>query len=213
MSASAYGPPSYFSSTMMSQIRAALSAWVSALVLASDSEVFFMASSSTGPPVGASSFCLRSSSRLEMNPSSAVDPNFLFKFDFNEDFLFSSAADETDCFELLLASFNPMRLLVESLRMEPLEHSTSSEKETLEFLDDRLEVAEEPEEETDEEDVLSGLTGTTTGDSEEQFSQLATLSRASLPTVPSSLQKLSLASRLWPCSRSRYFRPSVNRSR
>merc|ERR1712051_615724 len=88
----------YFSSTMMSQIRAALSAWVSALVLASGSEVFLTVSSSTGP----SSFCFRSSSRLEMNPSSAVDPNFLFKFDFNEDFLFSSAADETDCFELLL---------------------------------------------------------------------------------------------------------------
>ena len=191
----------------MSQIRAALSAWVSALVLASDSEVFLTVSSSTGP----SSFCLRSSSRLEMNPSSVVDPNFLFKFDFKEVFLFSSA-DEKDCFELL-ASFSPIRLLVESLRMEPLEHSTSSEKETLEFLDDRLEVAEEPEEETDEEDVLSGLTGTTTGDSEEQFSQLATLSRASLPTVPSSLQKLSLASRLWPCSRSRYWRLSVKRSR
>merc|ERR1739848_532912 len=209
MSASAYGPPSYFSSTMMSQIRAGRSAWGSALVLASDSEVFFMASSSTGPPVGASSFCLRSSSRLEMDPSSAVDPNFLFKFDFNEDFLLSSA-EEKDCLELLLASFSPIRLLVESLRMEPLEHSTSSEKETREFLEDRLEAPEEAEEEAE---VLSGLTGTTTGDSAEQFSQLATLSLASLPTVPSSLQKLSLANRLWPCSRSRYFRPSVNRSR
>ena len=195
----------------MSQIRAALSAWVSALVLASDSEVFLILSSSIGPPAGPSSFCLRSSSRLEMNPSSVVDPNFLFKFDFKEIFLFSSA-DEKDCFELL-ASFSPIRLLVESLRMEPLEHSTSSEKETLEFLDDRLEVAEEPEDETEDEDILSGLIGTTTGDSEEQFSQLATLRRASLPTVPSSLQKLSLASRLWPCSRSRYWRLSVKRSR
>ena len=144
-----------------------------------------------------------------MNPSSAVEPNFLFKFDFNEDFLFSSA-EETDCFELL-ASFSPIRLFVESLRMEPLEHSTSSEKETREFLDDRLEAREE--EETEDEEVLSGLTGTTTGDSAEQFSQLATLSRASLATVPSSLQKLSLASRLWPCSRSRYCRLSVKRSR
>ena len=207
-----YRPSGYFSSTMMSQIRAALSAWVSALVLASDSEVFLILSSSAGHPTGPSSFCLRSSSRFEMNPSSAVDPNFLFKFDFNEDFLFSSA-DETDCFELL-ASFSPIRLLVESLRMDPLEHSTSSEKETREFLDDRLEAAEEAEEETEEEEeVLSGLTGTTTGDSAEQFSQLATLSRASLATVPSSLQKLSLASRLWPCSRSRYCRLSVKRSR
>ena len=191
-------PPSYFSSTMMSQIRAARSAWLSALVLPSDS-------------AGPSSFCLRSSSRLEMNPSSAVEPNFLFKFDFNEDFLFSSA-EETDCFELV-ASFSPIRLLVESLRMDPLEHSTSSEKETREFLDDRLEAAEEAEEETEDEEDLSGLTGTTTGDSAEQFSQLATLSRASLATVPSSLQKLSLASRLWPCSRSRYCRLSVKRSR
>ena len=191
----------------MSQIRAALSAWVSALVRASGSEVFLTVSTSPGP----SSFCFRSSSRLEMNPSSAVDPNFLFKFDFNEDFLFSSA-EETDCFELL-ASFSPIRLLVESLRMDPLEHSTSSEKETREFLDDRLEAAEEAEEETEDEEVLSGLTGTTTGDSAEQFSQLATLSRASLATVPSSLQKLSLASRLWPCSRSRYCRLSVKRSR
>jgi hypothetical protein len=90
-----------------------------------------------------------------------VDPNFLFKFDFNEDFLFSSA-EETDCLELL-ASFSPIRLLVESLRMDPLEHSTSSEKETREFLDDRLEAAEEAAEETEEEEVLSGLTGTTTG--------------------------------------------------
>ena len=200
-------PPSYFSSTMMSQIRAARSAWLSALVLPSDSEVFLTVTASAGP----SSFCLRSSSRLEMNPSSAVEPNFLFKFDFNEDFLFSSA-EETDCFELV-ASFSPIRLLVESLRMDPLEHSTSSEKETREFLDDRLEAAEEAEEETEDEEDLSGLTGTTTGDSAEQFSQLATLSRASLATVPSSLQKLSLASRLWPCSRSRYCRLSVKRSR
>ena len=146
-----------------------------------------------------------------MNPSSVVEPNFLFKFDFNEDFLFSSV-EERDCFGLV-ASFSPIRLLVESLRMDPLEHSTSSEKETLEFLDDRLEAAEEAEEETEEEEDLSGLTGTTTGDSAEQFSQLATLSRASLATVPSSLQKLSLASRLWPCSRSRYWRLSVKRSR
>jgi len=146
-----------------------------------------------------------------MKPSSVIDPNFRFKFDFNEDFLFSSV-EEKDCLELLL-SFSPIRLLVESLRMEPLEHSTSSEKETREFLEDLLEVAEEAEEEFEAEDVLSGLTGTTTGDSLEQFSQLATLSRASLPTVPSSLQKLSLASRLWPCSRSRYCRLSVKRSR
>ena len=96
---------------------------------------------------------------------------------------------------------------------EPLEQTTSSEKETREFLDDRLEAAEEAEDETEDEEVLSGLTGTTTGDSAEQFSQLATLSRASLATVPSSLQKLSLASRLWPCSRSRYCRLSVKRSR
>lgn len=147
-----------------------------------------------------------------MNPSSVMEPNFLFKFDFNEDFLFS-LFEELLCFKLVS---KPMRLFVESLRMEPFEHKTSSEKETREFLDDLLEVAEEAEEETDETEaaeVLSGLTGTTTGDSLLQFSQLATLSLASLDTEPSSLQKLSLASLLWPCSRSRYCRLSVNRSR
>merc|ERR1712038_1262850 len=182
-------------------MRAALSACVSAMFLPSDS------AAGAG---GESSFSRRSSSRLEMNPSSVIDPNFLFKFDFKEAFLFS-LFEEMLCFKPV--SFSPIRLLVESLRMDPLEHSTSSEKETREFLDDRLEAAEEAEEETEDEEVLSGLTGTTTGDSAEQFSQLATLSRASLATVPSSLQKLSLASRLWPCSRSRYCRLSVKRSR
>ena len=102
-----------------------------------------------------------------------------------------------------------MRLLDESRRIDPFEHSTSSEKETLEFLECLL---DEVEEEDDIED-LSDLTGTTTGDSEEQFSQLATLSLAPLGTVPSSLQKLSFASLLCPCSRSRYCRLSVNNSR
>ena len=68
----------------------------------------------------------------------------------------------------------------------------SSEIDTLEFLDCLL---EEDEDDEDTED-LSDITGTTTGDSEEQFSQLATLSLAIRGTLPSSLQKLSLASLL-----------------
>ena len=172
----------------------------------------FLPSDSSAGAGGESSFSRRSSSRLEMNPSSVIDPNFLFKFDFKEVFLFS-LFEEMLCFKPV--SFSPIRLLVESLRMDPLEHSTSSEKETREFLDVLLEAEEDAVEAEDTEDCesLSGLTGTTTGDSLEQFSQLATLSLASLPTVPSSLQKLSLASLLWPCSRSRYWRLSVNRSR
>merc|ERR1711910_213629 len=166
----------------------------------------FLPSDSAAGAGGESSFSRRSSSRLEMNPSSVIDPNFLFKFDFKEAFLFS-LFEEMLCFKPV--SFSPIRLLVESLRMDPLEHSTSSEKETREFLDVLLEA----EEDTEDCESLSGLTGTTTGDSLEQFSQLATLSLASLPTVPSSLQKLSLANLLWPCSRSRYWRLSVNRSR
>ena len=103
----------------------------------------------------------------------------------------------------------PIKLFDESLRIEPLEHSTSSEKDTLEFLDCLLDDVDDDE---DTED-LSDLTGTTTGDSEEQFSQLATLSLAIRGTLPSSLQKLSLANLLWPCSRSRYCRLSANSSR
>ena len=95
--------------------------------------------------------------------------------------------------------------------MDPLEHSTSSENDTLEFLDCLLEDARD--EVSDVVEDLGDLTGTTTGDSELQFSQLATLSLAILGTLPSSLQKLSLASLLCPCSRSRYWRLSVNRSR
>ena len=108
-----------------------------------------------------------------------------------------------------IVSSLPIKLLDESLLIEPLEHATSSEKDTREFLDCLLDEDEEAE---DIED-LSDLTGTTTGDSEEQFSQLATLSLAPRGTLPSSLQKLSLASLLWPCSRSRYCRLSVNSSR
>ena len=57
--------------------------------------------------------------------------------------------------------------------MEPLEHSTSSENDTLEVLDALLD--DEEEDDADEEEAveaLSGLTGTTTGDSVLQFSQL-----------------------------------------
>ena len=57
--------------------------------------------------------------------------------------------------------------------MEPLEHSTSSENDTLEVLDALLD--DEEEDDRDEEEAveaLSGLTGTTTGDSVLQFSQL-----------------------------------------
>ena len=85
-----------------------------------------------------------------------------------------------------------MRLLDDSLLIDPLEHSTSSAKDTLEFLE--LLLDDTDEEETFE--VRSDLTGTTTGESVEQFSQLATLSRATLGTLPSSLQKDSLASLL-----------------
>ena len=66
--------------------------------------------------------------------------------------------------------------MVERRLMEPLEHSTSSENDTLEVLDVLLD--DEEEEDTDEEEAveaveaLSGLTGTTTGDSVLQFSQL-----------------------------------------
>ena len=45
--------------------------------------------------------------------------------------------------------------------MEPLEHSTSSEKDTLEFLDCLLDEDDEDE----LEETLSGRIGTTTGDS------------------------------------------------
>jgi len=98
--------------------------------------------------------------------------------------------------------FKLIRLFVESLLMDPLEHSTSSENDTREFLDCLLEDARE--EVSDVVEDLGDLTGTTTGDSELQFSQLATLSLAILGTLPSSLQKLSFASLLCPCSRSRY---------
>ena len=60
--------------------------------------------------------------------------------------------------------------------MEPLEHSTSSENDTLEVLDVLLD--DDDEDDRDEEEAveaveaLSGLTGTTTGDSVLQFSQL-----------------------------------------
>jgi len=104
-----------------------------------------------------------------------------------------------------------IRLFVESLLIDPLEHSTSSENDTREFLDGLLDD-DANEEDIDVVEDLGDLTGTTTGDSELQFSQLATLSLAILGTLPSSSQKLSLASLLWPCSRSRYWRLSVNRS-
>ena len=45
--------------------------------------------------------------------------------------------------------------------MEPFEHSTSSENDTLEFLDCLLD--EEVEEELELEETLSGRMGTTTG--------------------------------------------------
>ena len=59
--------------------------------------------------------------------------------------------------------------------MEPLEHSTSSEKDTLELvLDWRL------EDDTDEDDTddLSDLMGTTTGDSVLQYSRMRILTIA-----------------------------------
>lgn len=93
--------------------------------------------------------------------------------------------------------------------MDPLEYSTSSENDTLDVLDGLL----EPSDDNDDTEVLSGLAedagatvGTTTADSELQFSQLATLNLANRGKDPSSLQKLSFASLLWPASRSRYWR-------
>ena len=57
--------------------------------------------------------------------------------------------------------------------MEPLEHSTSSENDTLEVLDALLDDEKEDDrDEVEAVEALSGLTGTTTGDSVLQFSQL-----------------------------------------
>ena len=89
----------------------------------------------------------------------------------------------------------------ESLLREPVEHSTSSEKETLEF----LEVLESLLDVSDDTENLP-LLGRTTTDSEEQELQLATLSRLSLEGTPSALLMLSLESRRGPASRSRYWR-------
>ena len=90
--------------------------------------------------------------------------------------------------------------------MDPFEYSTSSENDTLDVLDGLL----DPSDEEDDTESLSGLqgaaVGTTTADSELQFSQLATLNLARRGREPSSLQKLSFASRLCPASRSRYWR-------
>ena len=86
-----------------------------------------------------------------------------------------------------------IRLLDDSLLMEPLEHSTSSENDTRELA---LDCFLEEEVEDEDTDDLADLVGTTHGDSVLQFSHEATLSLASLGTDPSSLQKLSLASLL-----------------
>jgi len=155
-----------------------------------------------------SSFLRRSSSRHATKLSSETDPNFRWRLrDFRDDLLLPSLDeelflddddDDDDELFLLIGTWAPIlkliRLLVESRLMEPLEHSTSSEKDTLELvLDWRL------EDDTDEDDTddLSDLMGTTTGDSVLQFSHEATLSLASLGAHdPSSLQKLSFASRL-----------------
>lgn len=69
---------------------------------------------------------------------------------------------------------SPLSVLQDSLRMDPLEHSTSSEKETLEFLEDFLDV----EDDDDADDTDVDLIGTITGPSELHVAQLATLTLA-----------------------------------
>ena len=54
--------------------------------------------------------------------------------------------------------------MVESRRIEPFEHSTSSENETLLLVLDCL-LDDDNEDIVEDDDVLSGLVGTTTGDS------------------------------------------------
>ena len=61
--------------------------------------------------------------------------------------------------------YSPIKLLVESRRIEPFEHSTSSENETLLLVLDCLLDDDNDDIVEDDDDVLSGLVGTTTGDS------------------------------------------------
>ena len=91
----------------------------------------------------------------------------------------------------------------ESLLRDPLEYSTPSEKETLEFLELLDSLLDDGVDESDETENLP-LLGSTTTDSEEQELQLATLSRPSRGVIPSALLRLSLERRQFPASRSRY---------
>ena len=93
----------------------------------------------------------------------------------------------------------------ESLLREPLEYSTSSEKETLEFLEILDSLLDDVVDESDATENLP-LLGSTTTDSDEQELQLATLSRPSLGVIPLALLRLSLDTRRFPASRSRYGR-------
>ena len=94
-----------------------------------------------------SSFLLNSASKLATKLSSFVDPNFLCKFDFNDDFLLPSLEEEElrllELLEPVDVDFKPMRALPDNFLMDPLEHSTSSENDTLEFLDDFLDDEDE----------------------------------------------------------------------
>ena len=91
----------------------------------------------------------------------------------------------------------------ESLLRDPLEYSTPSEKETLEFLELLDSLLDDGVDESDETENLP-LLGSTTTDSEEQELQLATLSRPCLGVIPSALLRLILDRRPFPASRSRY---------
>merc|ERR1719348_1383694 len=119
--------------------------------------------------------------------------------DTKDDFLLLLSLEE----ELLLEEeveklfLSPLRVLEERRLMEPLENSTSSEKETLEDLPWLPELLLE-----DDSTELVFFTGTTTVESELQEAQEATLSLATLGGLPSPLQKLSLAILEWPASRS-----------
>jgi len=204
---------SHFSSTMTSQILAALSACPSAVTSSTplDSSLSTLVS-----PLSTLVSPLSTLANLELNSASSdgeLDPIFRCTVSTKDDFLLPPSLEE----ELFLELFRDpslLRVAEDNRLMDPLEHSTSSEKETLEFLDD-LREAEDDEDADDTED-LSDLIGTMTGASELQVAQLATLTRARrgvLEAGPGSgSQKLRRAIREWPASKSKYWR-SVSRKR
>ena len=97
-------------------------------------------------------------------------------------------------YDLYYLSILLKRVFDESHLREPLEYSTSSEKETLEFLEQLDSLLDEVVNESDNTGNLA-LLGSTTTDSEEQDLQLATPSLPSLGVIPSALLRLSLETR------------------